>query len=223
MLGDLGLAVELRDRGNGLDGPGCRELLALHACGSRRARSLPPYLVPVIASIPPLSLGQSSCAVTSPGEPSPVSKAPHDVRASRRVGLRMVEASTPMMLALHQTRLVSISARTQSNTAVWTSWGRRARVRDSQEWSGTSLFPHLQQQELGVATGNPSSATGCPRFLSRYPLFNDSPPVWHTEVGARVAPLGCPHPGRVIGLADRLGEAVEAALDQVFETAGGRR
>ena len=31
----------------------------------------------------------------------------------------------------------AISARTQSNTAVWTSWGRRARVRDSQEWSGT--------------------------------------------------------------------------------------
>ena len=31
----------------------------------------------------------------------------------------------------------AIRARTQSKIAVWTSWGRRARVRDSQEWSGT--------------------------------------------------------------------------------------
>ena len=30
-----------------------------------------------------------------------------------------------------------IKARTQSKTAAWTSWGRRARVFDSQEWSGT--------------------------------------------------------------------------------------
>src|SRR3954469_4036524 len=48
----------------------------------------------------------------------------------------MVEASTPMRSPRTSPRS-AIKARTQLNTVSCTSWGRRPRVFDSQEWSGT--------------------------------------------------------------------------------------
>ena len=48
----------------------------------------------------------------------------------------MVEASTPMRSPRTSPRS-AIKARTQPNTVSCTSWGRRLRVFDSQEWSGT--------------------------------------------------------------------------------------
>ena len=79
------------------------------------------------------------------------------------------------------------SARTQSNTAVWTSWGRRARVR-RQPGMVRHPFPPLQSAGTPVATGNPSTATPA-HAQSRYP--RSSPPGAYGS-SARVAPMARP-------------------------------
>ena len=61
----------------------------------------------------------------------------------------MVEASTPMRSPLISPAS-AISTRTQLKTAAWTSWGRRVRLRDSQEWSATrSRLPSRRNARSG--------------------------------------------------------------------------
>ena len=78
----------------------------------------------------------------------------------RRVGLHGASRIHPDALALHQTRLGE-QRQPKSNTAVWTSWGRRAQIKwlrgRVRTWSGRPSFPHLQQGT--PVAGNPSSAT----------------------------------------------------------------
>ena len=126
----------------------------------------------------------------------------------------MVEASTPMRSPF--TRPASaISARTQSNTAVWTSWGRRARVRDSQEWSGTRS--RISNSRNSVATGNPSSATPA-HAQSRYP--RSSPPGAYGS-SARVAPKAPPSWPR--NRAGRPPRRSRRSRPRSVPTAGGRK
>ena len=122
----------------------------------------------------------------------------------------MVEASSQMHSPF--TRPASaISATTQSSAAVWTSWPARFACGSVTVRNGPAPVPASRSVRIS------GSDLESEQRYSRTTLKGDRIEVgdngWHTEVEPRWHRRR-PDPGRVIGLADRLGEVVEAALDQ---------
>ena len=101
----------------------------------------------------------------------------------------------------------AMRARTQSKIAVWTSWGRRARVRDSQEWSGT-------RSRLSSRRNSRSDRESEQRHVQpalRVDALEVAHQV-HAEIAPRTpAPKAPPAWLAVIGPTGRLGEAVETS------------
>src|SRR3954454_24485552 len=119
----------------------------------------------------------------------------------------MVEASTPMRSPRTSPRS-AIKARTQPNTVSCTSWGRRLRVFDSQEWSGTRSV--VSRWRNSRNENESEQRHSIPRSLS---IPSKYPTMLHAEV-----PAGR-HRGRAHGLgversAGVLHEAVEPSCDQ---------
>ncbi len=114
------------------------------------------------------------------------------------------------MRALHQ-----ISARTQSNTAVWTSWGRRARVRDSQEWSGTRS--RISNSRNSRSDRESEQRHSSPRSES---IPRSSPPGAYGS-SARVAPKAPPSWPR--NRAGRPPRRSRRSRPRSVPTAGGRK
>ena len=108
-------------------------------------------------------------------------------------------------------RASAIRSRTQSKIVKRVpSWGRRARVRDSQEWSATD--PGFPAVETPVATGNRRAAPFQPAL--RVDASLESSPAGACGK-ARRRHRRRPQPGRCNRTSTgRLGKAVETALDQ---------
>ena len=135
--------------------------------------------------------------------------APHD-RAQRGVGLhrrnRRCRSRSPFLRPRSAT-----SASTQPNTVSWASCGRRERVRDSQEWSGT--FSRFDSRRKSPRSENRSRATPRDAALAVDPL--EVADHVHAEIPPRRERRRA-HPRRVIRLAHPFNGSIEPGTKQVL-------